>query len=83
MNHLRTPRAQALYTAMTDAHQLMNKVVGDYQGALAIMSDAHGNTDGMLALRQAGRSYAQAVSQYTNSAMAWLAFVDTELENPK
>jgi hypothetical protein len=31
----------------------------------------------MVTIRQQGREYAEAVTRYSNAAMAWLAFMET------
>ena len=36
--------------------------------------------EAVVAVRREGREYAEAVTRYSNAAMAWLSFVDTGLE---
>jgi hypothetical protein len=47
-------------------HALQNVAEGDAPGAEA-----------MVTIRQQGREYAEAVTRYSNAAMAWLAFMET------
>jgi hypothetical protein len=76
---LRTGRANTLGTAMLEARQVLNVAHEKYQHSLAIVMDTEVNADGMLALRNEGRAYAAAITQYSEATMAWLVFVDTHL----
>jgi hypothetical protein len=79
-DHLRTDRAGVLGKAMVEARQALNVAHEKYQHSLAIVMDAGVNKDGMLALRNEGRAYAAAITQYSEATMAWLVFVDTHLQ---
>ena len=49
-----------------------------YEEALGTVAHAGGATaEAAATIRQQGREYAEAVSRYSNAAMAWLAFMGT------
>ena len=77
---LRTGRANTLGTAMLEARLALNVAHEKYQHSLAIVMDTAENADGMQALRNEGRAYAAAITQYSDATMAWLVFVDTHLQ---
>ena len=77
---LRTDRAHTLGKAMLEASQALKVAHEKYQHSLAIVMDTEVNADGMLALRNEGRAYAAAITQYSEATMAWLVFVDTHLQ---
>lgn len=54
-----------------------------YERALTIVADTDNlpNTDGLVALQQQGRDYANAVTRYSNAVMAWLSFADMSRED--
>jgi hypothetical protein len=79
MRHLHTPEGDALLKALTEARHKLADVQVYYQRALADARDAAGTDDSVFALKQAGRNYAQAVSEYTNASMKWLAYADRHL----
>lgn len=47
-----------------------------YERALEIAADTDNLSDSVIALRQHGRDYANALVQYSNAPMAWLSFAD-------
>jgi hypothetical protein len=73
-----TPHAQILRDAMSAAREELDRVHASYQHVLARTRDASVTGEGMLALRREGQAYAQAVTRYSNAAMAWLAYVETQ-----
>jgi hypothetical protein len=83
MDRLRTLRAQALYKAMADAREAVDKAHESYHDAFLIAADTNVNPDGAHLLRTACTAYAQAVNQFSHVAMDWLVFVDTELHSRK
>lgn len=65
---------------MLEARKALEDAYEKYQHALrAGMDAAEAGEEEMLAIRREGRAYAQALSQYTNSTMAWLTYMDTHL----
>jgi len=64
---------------MLEASQALKVAHEKYQHSLAIVMDTEVNADGMLALRNEGRAYAAAITQYSEATMAWLVFVETHL----
>jgi len=68
---------------MTEAHRVLQQADVDYQCALAIGMDTLANADGAPSLRRKGRAYANAVTEYSNAAMAWLIYVDSQLHHQK
>ena len=82
MDHLRTAHAQALRQAMLEARNAFQQARDVQESAFAAL-DADASADGALALRRAGQAYAKAVTEYSNALMAWLAFVERVLHEPK
>ena len=83
-NSERRLEAEPLRQSLLDAFAALQLAQLKHEHALEIAADAGPlNADGITALRQAGREYAAAVSQYTNAAMAWLSFVDLHVEEAK
>ena len=80
MDLLRTADAQALQKAMLEAHDVLQEAHAQYQSAFELAMDTSQNSDGAMAFRRAGRAYAQALTHYTNASMAWLSFVDAQLQ---
>jgi hypothetical protein len=70
--------AQALRQAASDGFAALQIAHLRYEHALQIGAgeDAPGG-EAMVDIRQQGREYAEAVTRYSNAAMAWLAFMET------
>ena len=69
---------------MRQARNVLDEAHEKYQHTLAGgMEITDPNEDEMLAVRQAGRAYALALTQYSNATMAWLTYVDTHLHPKK
>jgi len=64
---------------MADAHEACLKAHANYNRAFAIATDTEQSPDGMLALRQAGRAYAEALTLHTGAAMEWLVYAEGRL----
>ena len=79
-NGFQLPQAAELSRAMFEAHQLLHEAHINYNQALAMARDTELSSDGMSALQQKGRMYAEAVTRYSNAVMAWLALVDAHKE---
>lgn len=71
-----TPQAVALREAMLETRKVCLKRQADYHSALQQMLDSKGDADGVLIHRREGRAYAQALTEYLNATMAWLAYTD-------
>lgn len=69
------PRAQALRESMSDTYEELEKTHRAYEQALSRAGNPLTSTD-IIALRQAGREYAEAAAKHTGVVMAWLAMVD-------
>jgi len=70
-----TAEGAALYKAMSKARDALASAHLDYHRAF----EASLGTDdakSVAGLREQGRAYAQAVSQYSTAVMAWLRYVD-------
>ncbi len=61
---------------MFDAFEQLQAAHVSYRDALAISIDTDQSSDGMLAIKQQGRVYANAVGQYSEAVMAWLTAVE-------
>jgi hypothetical protein len=49
-----------------------------YEHALQTVAEVDApDAEAMVTIRQQGREYAEAVTRYSNAAMAWLAFMET------
>jgi hypothetical protein len=70
--------AEALRQAASDGFAALQVAHLRYEHALqnAAGEDAPG-AEAMVTIRQQGRAYAEAVTRYSNAAMAWLAFMET------
>jgi hypothetical protein len=73
---LRSPEAQALRQSVADAYAALQMAHASYERALEVAADTDNLSDSLIALRQHGRDYANAIVQYLNAAMAWLSFAD-------
>jgi hypothetical protein len=72
------PEAQALRQAASDGFATLQIAHLRYEHALQIGAEEDApNGEAMVAIRQQGREYAEAVTRYSNAAMAWLAFMKT------
>jgi hypothetical protein len=71
----RKPRLCAKLRPMVSALQIAHL---RYQHALQTgAAEGAPRGDAIVAIRQQGREYAEAVTRYSNAAMAWLAFIVT------
>ena len=77
----KSQQADALRDAVHEAYELVQKTHVEYEHAVAAAAGWEVSSEGLLALRQQGRDYAQAVRQYSNAVMTWLSFMDTLREN--
>ena len=77
----KSQQADVLRNAVHEAYELVQKTHVEYEHAVAVAADTDVSSEGLLALRQQGRDYAQAVRQYSNAVMTWLSFMDTLREN--
>jgi hypothetical protein len=70
--------AQALRQAASDGFAALQIAHLRYEHALEVVADEDvPGREAMIATRQKGREYAEAVTRYSNAAMAWLAFMET------
>ena len=83
MEHLRTARAQALYKALLQARELLDRVHERYQQALAAATNTEASAEELLTVRREGRAYAQALTAYSNAGMTWLTYAETGLSFQK
>lgn len=74
-------KAKAVRESVIVAQQSLEKARVNHQRAFAILTDTGVTDEGIFALRRDGRTYAQAVTQYTNAMMAWLTFADSYLHS--
>jgi hypothetical protein len=80
---LHSDDAGALRQAASDSFAALQIAHLRYEHALESVADAGDPTAGsMIAIRQQGREYAEAVTRYSNAAMAWLAFMQTVKKEP-
>ena len=76
--------AESLRQAMIDAFAALQLAQLKHEHAMEITSDTGPlSKDGTTSIRQSGREYANALTQYTDAAMAWLAFSDLHLEDAR
>jgi len=70
--------SEALRQAASDGFAALQIAHLRYEHALEVVAEegAPGG-EAMVAIRQQGREYAEAVTRYSNAAMAWLAFMKT------
>jgi hypothetical protein len=72
------PEAEALRQAASDGFALLQIAHLRYEHALQTVAEVDApDAEAMVAIRQQGREYAEAVTRYSNAAMAWLAFMET------
>lgn len=69
--------------AMLEARELLSQVHERYQQTLAGGMNTNASAEELQAVRREGRAYAQALTAYSNAAMAWLTYVDTGLRSKK
>ncbi len=69
-------RGAPLRQALFDAFEQLQAAHASYKGALEIAIDTDQSSDGMFAIKQQGRVYANAVKQYSDAVMAWLTAVE-------
>ena len=75
--------AGALRQAASDSFAALQMSHLRYEHALEAVADAGDPTaEAMVTIRQQGREYAEAVTRYSNAAMAWLAFMETIKKDP-
>ena len=75
---LNASKAEALRRAASDDFVALQMAHLRYERALDNIADAGVPTgEAMVAVRQRGREYAEAVTRYSHAAMAWLAFMET------
>ena len=65
---------------MFEAYQALHEAHINYNQALAVARNTELSDEGMLALRQEGRVYAEAVTRYEDATMAWLALMEVNQE---
>lgn len=70
-------KAEALRRAASDSFTALQMAHLRYERALDSVADA-GTAEIMVAVRQRGREYAEAVTRYSHAAMAWLAYMETK-----
>lgn len=69
--------AQALRQAASDGFAALQIAHLRYEHALQVVAEGAPGGEAMVTIRQQGREYAEAVTRYSNAAMAWLAFMET------
>jgi len=70
--------AGALRQAASDGFAALQIAHLRYEHALEAEAEERAfSAEDMVAVRQQGREYAEAVTRYSNAAMAWLAFMET------
>jgi hypothetical protein len=70
-------RAKGVFEGVQAGFRDLQNAHINYQHALEIAADTDLGSDGMIAIRQLGRAYADAVIRHSDAVMAWLAAVDT------
>jgi hypothetical protein len=74
--------AETLRQAASDGFAALQIAHLRYEQALqTVAEEGAPGGEAMVAIRQQGREYAEAVTRYSNAAMAWLAFMET-IRNP-
>ena len=81
MDRLDTGQARVLHKAMLDARKALDEAYEKYQSALVVAMNT--NPADATTLRQEGRTYAAALTRYTEATMAWLGFVETHFHPKK
>jgi len=69
------PVLQVLHQAMSAAYEEFEEARLRDERAFADMGSTP-NSEGIVALQNAGRDYADAIVRHSNAVMAWLAFID-------
>ena len=83
MDPFDNPRARHLLNAMIDASDALVGAEARYRWALDIARDQGWSAKSITVLKQVGRDYAEAVTRYSNAAMAWLTYADRHSESSK
>ena len=74
-------QAEALRQAASDGFAALQIAHLKYEHALEIAAEECAlSAEAIVAVRQQGHEYAEAVTRYSNAAMAWLSFVDAGVE---
>ncbi len=76
-------RAQGLREAMHRAFEDLQAAHAIYEHALETAIDTDLSSDGMLAMRNEGRTYAHAVKRYSDAVMEWLIVVEKHRANAR
>ena len=72
------PEPEALRQAASDGFAALQVAHLRYEHALQnVAEEGAPGAEAMVAIRQQGRAYTEAVTRYSNAAMAWLAFMET------
>ena len=75
---LHASKAEILRRAASDCFVALQMAHLRYERALDIIAETGASTgETMVAVRQRGREYAEAVTRYSHAAMEWLAFMKT------
>jgi hypothetical protein len=69
--------AEALRQTASDGFAAVQIAHLRYEHALEIVEYGALGAEAILAVRRQGHEYAEAVTRYSNAAMAWLAFMET------
>ena len=70
--------AETLHQAVSDGFAALQIAHLRYEHALqTVAGEGAPSGEAMVDIRQQGREYAEAVTRYSNAAMAWLAFMKT------
>jgi hypothetical protein len=76
--------AESLRQTMIDAFAALQLAQLKHEQAMGIAADASSlSDDGTTSILQSGREYANALTRYTEAAMAWLAFADLHLNDAR
>ena len=71
-------KAQTLRQAASDGFAALQIAHLRYEHALqTVAEEGAPGREALVAVREKGREYAEAVTRYSNAAMAWLAFMKT------
>jgi hypothetical protein len=71
-------KAQTLRQSASDGFAALQIAHLRYEHALQTVAEVDApDAEAMVAVREQGREYAEAVTRYSNAAMAWLAFMET------
>ena len=71
-------QADALRQAASDGFAALQLAHLKYEHALEVAGQEYAlSAEAFEALRHQGHEYAEAVTRYSNAAMAWLAFMET------